>query len=435
MKKIFLMIFAGTCFLSAQENTMNLDLETAIQITLEKNTALNVAKLEVDKSEEKLREASSGLFPNIDASGQYQRYIEKPVIFLPSGSPFGDVLEIGSNNSYFGAISASIPVFSLGLYNGIGIAAKNVELNSANLRFAEVSTIGDVKKVFYSVLLARELKDVIIQSLQNAMEQLENVTRLNKQGVVSDYELLRSELQVENLRPQVIQAENDYEIAKENLKVIIGLKSEQKINISGELDFNEQPSISEEQLFDDLLTSNPQLEIINKQEIITNRTISLEKSSYFPSLAAFGNYQYQSQAEDFKFSDYRWVSTFVVGLQLQIPIFNGFKTPARVEQANITLDQVKKQKEGLTETLKTKLQYILYAIEQNTISIKGQEKNVELAQQGYEIARTRFENGLGTQLEVNDADLVLRRASLNKLQAIYELRIAEVELQMILGNK
>ena len=70
-----------------------------------------------------------------------------------------------------------------------------------------------------------------------------------------------------------------------------------------------------------------------------------------------------------------------------------------------------------------------------TVSIKGQEKNVELAQQGYEIARTRFENGLGTQLEVNDADLVLRRASLNKLQAIYELRIAEVELQMILGNK
>lgn len=435
MKKIILMLFAGTCFLSAQENIMNLDLEKAIQIALEKNTAVNVAKLEIDKSEGKLREVRSGLFPKIDATGQYQRYIEKPVIFLPPGSPFGNVLEIGSNNSYLGTIGASIPIFSLGLYDGIGIASKSVELNSVSFRFTEISTIGDVKKAFYSVLLARELKDVISQSLQNALEQFENVKRLNKQGAASDYNLLRAEVQVENLRPQVIHAENNYEISKENLKVLIGLKSEQKINILGELDFDEQYSISAGQLLNDVLTSNPRLAILNKQEEITNRTISLEKSAYFPSLAAFGNYQYQSQADDFKFGDYKWVSTFVVGLQLQIPIFNGFKTPARVEQASITLDQVERQKQGLTEALKTQLQNIVYAIEQTMIRIKGQDKNVEQAQQGYEIARTRFENGLGTQLEVNDAELALRQAKLNKLQAIYDLRIAEAELQMILGKK
>lgn len=435
MKKIILMLFAGTCFLSAQENIMNLNLEKAIQIALEKNTAVNVAKLEIDKSDEKLREARSGLFPNIDASGQYQRYIEKPVIFLPPGSPFGEVLEIGSNNSYLGTIGARVPIFSMGLYDGIGVASKSVELNSENLRFTEIQTIGDVKKLFYSVLLAREFKDVINQSLQNALEQLENVRRLNKQEVASDYDLLRAEVQVENLRPQVIQAENNYEIAKENLKVLIGLKSEQQINISGELDFEGEYNISAQQLLDDMLNNNPRLAILNKQEEITNRTISLEKSAYFPSLAAFGNYQYQSQADDFKFSDYKWVSTFVVGLQLQIPIFNGFKTPARVEQASITLDQVSKQKQGLTEALKTQLQNIVYTIKQTTTRIKGRDKNVEQAQQGYEIARTRFDNGLATQLEVNDAELALRQAKLSKLQAVYDLRIAEAELQMILGKK
>lgn len=435
MKKIILMLFAGTCFLTAQENIMNLDLEKAIQIALEKNTGINVAKLEVNKSEEKLREARSGLFPNIDASGQYQRYIEKPVIFLPPGSPFGEVLEIGSNNSYLGTIGARVPIFSLGLYDGIGVASKSVELNSENLRFTEIQTIGDVKKLFYSVLLAREFKDVINQSLQNALEQLENVRRLNKQEIASDYDLLRAEVQVENLRPQVIQAENNYKITKENLKVLIGLNSEQEINISGELDFNEPYNISAQQLLENVLTNNPRLVLLNKQEELTNRTISLEKSAYFPSLAAFGNYQYQSQADDFKFGDYKWVSTFVVGLQLQIPIFNGFKTPARVEQANITLDQVTKQKQGLKEALKTQLQNIVYVIEQTMIRIKGQGKNVEQAQQGYEISKTRFDNGLATQLEVNDAELALRHAKLNKLQAVYDLHIAEAELQMILGNK
>lgn len=435
MKKIILMLFAGTCLLTAQEKVMNLDLQKAIQIALEKNTEIRVAKLEVDKSEEKLRETRSGLFPNIEANGQYQRYIEKPVIFLPPGSPFGEVLEIGSNNSYLGTIGARVPIFSMGLYDGIGVASKSVELNSENLRFTEIATINNVKKAFNSVLLAREFKDVINQSLQNSLDQLENVKRLNKQGVASDYDLLRAEVQVENLRPQVIQAENNYEISKENLKVLIGLKSEQEINILDEFDFDGQYDISLQQYLDDVMKNNPQLAILNKQEEIANRAISLEKSAYFPSLSAFGNYQYQAQSDDFKFSDYKWVSTFVVGLQLQIPIFNGFKTPARVEQANITLNQLEEQRQGLTEALKTQLQNVVYVIEQTIIRIKGQDKNIEQAQQGYEIARTRFENGLGTQLEVNDAELALRQARLNRLQAIYDLRIAEAELQLILGNK
>ncbi len=435
MKKIILMLFAGTCLLTAQEKVMNLDLQKAIQIALEKNTEIRVAKLEVDKSEEKLRETRSGLFPNIEANGQYQRYIEKPVIFLPPGSPLGEVLEIGSNNSYLGTIGARVPIFSMGLYDGIGVASKSVELNSENLRFTEIATINNVKKAFNSVLLAREFKDVINQSLQNSLDQLENVKRLNKQGVASDYDLLRAEVQVENLRPQVIQAENNYEISKENLKVLIGLKSEQEINILDEFDFDGQYDISLQQYLDDVMKNNPQLAILNKQEEIANRAISLEKSAYFPSLSAFGNYQYQAQSDDFKFSDYKWVSTFVVGLQLQIPIFNGFKTPARVEQANITLNQLEEQRQGLTEALKTQLQNVVYVIEQTIIRIKGQDKNIEQAQQGYEIARTRFENGLGTQLEVNDAELALRQARLNRLQAIYDLRIAEAELQLILGNK
>ena len=217
--------------------------------------------------------------------------------------------------------------------------------------------------------------------------------------------------------------------------MLIGLKSEQEINILDEFDFDGQYDISLQQYLDDVMKNNPQLAILNKQEEIANRAISLEKSAYFPSLSAFGNYQYQAQSDDFKFSDYKWVSTFVVGLQLQIPIFNGFKTPARVEQANITLNQLEEQRQGLTEALKTQLQNVVYVIEQTIIRIKGQDKNIEQAQQGYEIARTRFENGLGTQLEVNDAELALRQARLNRLQAIYDLRIAEAELQLILGNK
>ena len=184
-----------------------------------------------------------------------------------------------------------------------------------------------------------------------------------------------------------------------------------------------------------MLINNPQLNIVNKQLEITNTSISLEKSAYFPSLAAFGNYQYQTQANDFKFENYKWVSTFVVGVQLQIPVFNGFKTPSRVQQAEIASTQVDEQKKNLIEVLKTQTQSVVYRIEQAVKRINGQMKTVQQAEEGYAIAKTRLENGIGTQLELNDSELALRQAKLNKLQAIYDLKVAEADLQYLLGRK
>jgi len=441
VKKIMLMLFAGTCFLTAQENTINLDLDKAIQIALEKNTQIKVAELEVDKSEQKLREARSGLFPKIDASAQYQRFIEKPVIFLPAGSPFSPpgqpgILEIGSDNSYVGTVGASVPLFALGLYDGTGISSKGVELSTENLKSMQVKTITDVKKAFLNVIIAREFKNVMQQSLQNALDNFENVKRLNKNEVLSNYDLLRAEVGVENLKPLAQQAEDNYELAKDGLGITIGLSSEKEIEVTGDLEFAEDyqiPSISE--IINQVLVDNPQLNIVNKQLEITNTSISLEKSAYFPSLAAFGNYQYQTQANDFKIENYKWVSTFVVGVQLQIPVFNGFKTPSRVQQAEIASTQVDEQKKNLIEVLKTQTQSVVYRIEQAVKRINGQLKTVQQAQEGYTIAKTRLENGIGTQLELNDAELALRQAKLNKLQAIYDLKVAEADLQYLLGRK
>jgi outer membrane protein TolC len=124
----------------------------------------------------------------------------------------------------------------------------------------------------------------------------------------------------------------------------------------------------------------------------------------------------------------------VVGLQLQIPIFNGFKTQSRVSQAEIGLNQAVEQKRNFTEAIKTQALSVLYRVEQAVKRIEGQNKTVRTAQEGYEIAKRRLENNLGTQLEVNDAELALRQAKLNRLQAIYDFKVAEADLETVLGR-
>ncbi len=436
MKKTLLLFIMFSVLLLAQTKQPSvLNLEQAISLALEKNADLKIASMEVNKSEEKLREARSGLFPKLDVNGQYQRYIDKPVIFLPPGSPLGQTLTIGSDNSYSAAASLSVPLFAWSLYQGIGLASDALTISQENYRSVKNKVVGDVKKAFLAVLLTRETKDVMQQSLKNAEDNFENIKRLNSAGTLSDYDVLRAEVQVENLKPTVLQMENNYVLSLEALKVTIGLDANQDIDVIGEMNFEEPYQIPTQQdVIDELIKNNPQLGILENQVKLNDRNISLENSAYLPTLAGFGSYQYQAQANDFKFSDYNWVKTFVLGVQLQIPIFNGFKTQARVSQAEIGLNQSVEQKRNFTEALKTQALSILYRIEQAVKRIEGQNKTVSQAAEGYEIAKRRLANSVAIQLEVNDAELALRQAKLNRLQAIYDLKVAEADLENVLGR-
>lgn len=436
MKKLISLILIFVSIgISQSKTAMILSLEDAVNLAIEKNAELKIASMEITKTEEKLREARSGLFPQLNASGQYQRYLELPVIFLPAGSPFGPTLKIGSDNAVNASLSLSLPLFAWQLYKGIGLASDALRISEENYRSVKNKVVGEVRKAFLTVLLARETKDVMSQSLKNAEDNFENIKKLNSAGQLSDYDVLRAEVQVENLKPLVLQMENNYKLAIEALKIAIGLTSDEVIDVKGNMEIADDYKIpTKQEIIDELLKNNPQLSILEKQLELYDDNISLEKGAYLPTLAGFGNYQYQAQANHLRFSDYNWVKTFVLGLQLQIPIFNGFKTPARVNQAEISLEQAIEQKRNYTEAIKTQALSILYRVEQAYKRIQGQSKTVKTAQEGYEISLRRLKNNLATQLEVNDAELALRQAKLNRLQAIYDLKVAEADLDNVLGK-
>lgn len=433
--KVTIIILFLPLFLFAQEGRLVITLEKALELALEKNSSIQIARMDVEKAEEKVKETYSGFYPQLDANGQYQRYINKPVIFLPPGSPFGPTLEIGSDNSYAGSLSMGLPLFSLGLIRGSGLADAGVELSRVNLHSTRVKIAGDVQRAYLSVLLSREYSEVLKQSLKNAEDNLERVRNLNKRGLLSNYDLLRAEVQVENLKPNVIQAENNYQLAVDGLRVAIGLDASAVIEVVGELEYREGISAPKiEEVMEEVNRNNPQLQLLQKQIELSEKTVELEKTAYIPSLAAFGNYQYQTQANDFEFSKYRWVKTFLVGLQLQVPIFHGFKTQAKVEQSKITLKQANEQKSGYIKAVKTQTQSIIYRMEQAILRIESQSKTVKQAEEGFKIAKSRLENGLATQLEVNDSELALRQAKLNRLQAIYDYNTAKADLGSLTGK-
>lgn len=415
-----------------------LKLEDVIRIAIENNSQVKSAYLEIIKSDEKITEARSNLIPQITASISYSRYLKKPVLFLPPESPFGrmtgGVIEIGFDNSYIGAISLQMPIFSWSVYSGIRIASKSRSIAEQTYKSAVAKTISDAKKAFYGVLLAKEAYKITKMRIELAEDNLKNVEKMYRQGVASEYDYINAQVQYQNLQPLLIQSENNLEIAKNTLKLVLGIDVNEEIEIEDEIKVDSLIEIDYSNALKDLHENNPELKQIEKQVELSQELISLELSGHLPIIFLTGNFQYQSQANDFNFNKYRWIRTTFIGLQIQIPIFRGFGTQSRIYQSKTSFQQAVERMNLTRQVLENELKNTIYKIEQSKRRIEAQKKAVELAEISYKISRKRFENGIGTQIEVSNSELNLAQAKLNYQQALYDYISALCDLEKLTGK-
>jgi outer membrane protein len=420
----------------AQAAPMLIGLEDAMRLATELNPTLRVAELEVQRANAGIDIARGRYLPSISASGGYTRNIQKPVIFLPPGSPFGDVLEIGSDNSYSAAFVAGMPVYNPALNAALRAARVEREMAGEGLRASKIELEYFVHSAFFDALLAKESKEVMQQSYRNAQENLELVRRMKNQGLAAEFDLIRAQVQTENLRPSVLQTENGYKMAVNYLKALIGLEESQEIEISGNLTelasetmagFNIQEAQRS-------LGNNPDLVKLGMQMTLIDKQASSIRASGLPSLSLAGNYNFQTEANDFIISDYNWVKTFAAGLRFNIPIFSGFTIRNQARQLDLLGEQLSLQRDYLADNLGIQLDNVL-----NTMVVAVEKSNtaqgtVDMAERGYQIARVRYDTGQGTLLEMNDSELALTQARFNLLQAKHELLKAQAEYKKFIGK-
>ncbi len=436
----WLLIIAGLSGSRAQTpaDTLFIDLEEAMAIAREHNPTLKVARLDVESAEVGVQEVRSSYLPSLNVGGNYNRNIKRPVIFLPEDSPFGDGggIEVGSENSFMGVLSSEMPLLNLGLNRSLRVARKEKTLAGEQFRGSKLELDYNVQTAFFDVLLASESKQVMQKSFANAMDNLERTRRMHDQGMVAEYDLIRAEVQAENLRPNVMQAENAYEVAVNYLKALIGLDEAQPLAIRENLsdmtvsrmsDFNIQDADRSLQQNTDLAQMNLQLDLVGQQR-------EMAKAGGYPMLDLAGNYQYQTEANHFRFSDFHWVETFSAGLRLTIPLFNGFAVRHQTRQLEILGDQIRLQKEFLEDNLNIQLDNILKTMMVAMEQTSNARSNVRMAERGFEIAKTRYETGQGTLMELNDSEVALTQARFNLLQAKYDVLNAKAEYDKFIGE-
>src|SRR5690606_36283530 len=356
-------------------------------------------KLEIQRANSQLKAAKGALLPNVGLDGQYSRNIKRPVFFLPPGEGFGGagggsegtIIEAGFDNSYNIAAQANLPLYNRELRASTRAAETAVQIQEKGLDINKNQIRTQVKQAYYEALLARESLQVLDQSLENAQRNFENIQNQFAKELVPEFDMIRAEVQVENIRPDILQGQNNYEAAVNNLKLLANIPQEIPVFLEGSLfELYENRDDPEVMLSGYTLEDNPELQQLAVQQDLREKQIEVQKAAFYPSLSAFGNYAWQAQANNFNFNNYFWVNTSSIGVQMSIPVFQGLVRVRQIEQARVDLYQTNIQEEYQRKSLSIQAQNALNRIQRAQRSLEAQEKNIAQAERGYQIAQVSY---------------------------------------------
>ncbi len=415
------------------QEALTLTLEDSIRLALQQNPFYMAEKAKEDAASASVREAVSGFFPSLNAQGT--NILDKKVFsvtfpsFIPGEPP--TKVKLDFSRAYQMTLNFSLPLFMGGrLVSGYKQAGLNLDSTREGIRRVQQETVYNVKKAFYGVLLARAFVDVTSEAVDLAEKHVKNVRNLFEAGVATKFDLLRSEVQAANLKPQLIRARNGLRAAELGLKTLLGLDLARPIEVRGELSLKAVDVNTDENIAK-ALDQRPELNQLRYQKLMATEMVKMAKAAYLPTVAVGGTYNIW--ADKLKFGRDVWEDYYQVNLVLSFPIFNGFVNSAKLAQSKAALKQIDYSQRGLAETVKLEVQSAVLGLQQARESLLSQEKNVEQALEAVRIAELNYTEGLATNLDVSSAQVALSEARSNYTQALYDYAVALAELEKAVG--
>ena len=430
-------VFAQEELPSKDQDTLQLNLEKSIELALEYNHDLKLAKFEKAKADEQVDEAwGSSLFPKISGFANYNRALKRGVIIIDAPEfGFSGSFPQGTENTLTVGATLEQPLFTGAVFLAVRVARTYAEIQDKLVDASEAEVIVNVKKAYYSVLLADEVVKLAKMDLDFAKDNLSNTEAMFNAGIVPEYDYVRAKVQVQNLIPELQQAENSYVLSKNLLKLVTGLDLSTELVVNDSLVLNEIPLTNVQEFEEELVNRNHSLKGLELTMQLRDDAVSYEFTKHFPELYFTGNWQTQAQENDIRpFNRWRYNNSVYIGFNLKIPIFDGFQTTSKVEQARIDLYQAQEEYNKTVEVLKNNLKDVLLSIDETKERLNSYKATIDEAELAYNIALKRYSSGVGTQLETIDAMVSLTRARVNYYNAIYEYYMLHAQLDQLLAK-
>jgi outer membrane protein TolC len=429
-----LLCLATSSTVLGQEATTSLDLSEAIRYAEQHSVNIQAALLKVRDAEAQIKESRSRGLPQLNGSGAYNYYFDVPVQPLPElfqvpGGPTEISFLLPNNLTLSANLDAMVfdPVYFVALKAARAARTyAQLELNTEKRKVRQ-----SVRDAYLPLLLVKANLQQLDKNITNLEELYRTTRETYAAGFAEQLDVDRLELSLANLRTERDNLSRQYDMLLSALKFTLNIPQEQALEITDELEAM-NAELSQEALGSAInYAARPEVPLLDQAVQLNELNIQANRTGYLPSLRAVGAYQYQYQGADWQ-SGF-WAPTGFVGLSLNIPIYDGGFKQSQIERAQISRDQTLLQRQTFLRSVKLEVQNARTAYESARQRLADRDRNLALAQRIYNTTQIKYQEGVGSSLEVNQAEQSLYTAQTNRLQARYELLEAKIALEEALG--
>lgn len=414
---IIIFIFIFPALLKADEVSLKLD--EAMTIALRDNRDILLKTEDVQKAKQKLAEAKSGLLPTLNFTGTWSD---------TRGLYPKDTASTTTQTTlkqYFYKGGKTI--------NTISQNKDKLEVSQALLDKAKLEVVLNISKAFYTLLLANEFANLNKGILDNTQAHLNALQARYKNGQASTSDILTIKESLSSVNEALEASLNQAEAAQALLRNLLYL--EEKIKIKPDSQFVYSPKeVAFDEAFLQAMKSRPEIKQYAAQTQADKKAIEITKSDTRPSIYASWDY-YSRSTTSLSFSPTKgWQDYNIVGLTFSWPIFDGWATKAKVEQAIIDLKETQLTKEKTIKDIATELKNAYLDLNNAIAKIKSQQAEIDLYQDTLDVMQKKYKSGIVSFLDLDDASLGYQVSQFNQKQAIYDYLVAKASFEKATGG-
>ena len=425
------------------QDTMKLSLADALNYANTNNTGIQNAATDVEISKQTVNQVFASGLPQVSANANMLQYTQVPGSwvknFVPtSGAPEYVFIRFQQPVNANATLSMNQLIYSGTFLLGLKAAKEFMNVNKLMLEKTKSDVSLNVAKSYLMALTLQKNITLINANITMLEKTLKDVTALNKEGFAEKLDVQRLEFSLSNLKVQRDKLGNGYGASLNYLKFQLGMNVQNPIALTDDIETIDKTIPAAELTFD--IKNRLEYQLLNQSISISYLDEKRYKVGKFPTLVGFLQHQQTTQRPEFNFfssnlsQNNNWIPSTAVGLGLSLTLFDGFKAKAAIADVRLRRNKTLNDIKTFQNAASMEFDNALKSYETNLNMVGIQKQNLQLAEEIYKKSMIKYKEGVGSSLEISQAETDLKSAQANYLNALYDLIMAKLDLKKSLGK-
>lgn len=430
--------------ISVRAQDASYTLQEAVDYAIKHNVNIKSAQLDAVSAEARIGEIRGSGLPQVTANLNLSDNVIIQRVFLPANfadpkaSPDAPPVAVQFGVKYSGTASATLNqlIFSGSYFIGLRAAATYRELASKSVTQTKVTVAEAVTKAYYSAQVAEERAKVLDLNIARVDSLKRETEIMNKSGFVELLDVNRLEVQINNLITERQKVQNLIELSYTLLKYQMGMPMTESIKLEDRFDdLSIEALKSEFSITAVNYNSRIEYSLLDTQFKLAGLDLKNIRSGYLPTVSASFGYGHNNGRNSLPdLFGTKWFNNSVLALNVNIPIFDGFTKKYQVQQKKVALDKVKLSQTLLEQSIDLESRQAATNIKNAYATLETQRRNVDLAKEIVRVSKIKYKEGVGSNIEVINAESSFKEAQTNYYSALYDFLISKVDLSKAKGE-